>query len=236
VIRPLTQLLPASDRYLSWELKLKQFAKGFPAPEHLRNFCWISPFPDHELARLLRADRYDSRDIDRQLDLLKARWHNATGNLGRLAYLYQQQYLPDYVLASSDRVAMLNSVELRTPFLATDLIRRLNATPDALKMRGHQTKSILRGIAQKLLPKGIARRPKVGFTAPVATLIKGELKGEVRDLLGREHLRRQGLFDADYVGRLLDDHFANRHNRYKQIWVLYMLQKWLQHSEEARHE
>jgi asparagine synthase (glutamine-hydrolysing) len=234
VIRPLTQLLPASDRYLSWELKLKQFAKGFPAPEHLRNFYWTSPFPDYELRGLLRADRYDGHDVDRQLELLKTRWAKARGSLGRLAYLYQQQYLPDYVLANSDRAAMLNSVELRTPFLAGDLVRLLNATPDALKMRGYRTKPILRGIARKLLPAAIARRPKVGFTAPVAALIKGELKEEVRDLLGREHLRRQGLFNEDYVARLLDEHFENRHNRYKQIWVLFMLQKWLEHREVHR--
>ena len=233
VIQPLTQLLPGSDRYLSWELKAKQFAKGFPAPEHLRNFYWISPFPVHELRRLLRADRYEGSDVDRQLGLLETRWHQAKGNLGRLAYLYQQQYLPDYVLANSDRSAMLNSVELRTPFLSPDLVRRLNATPDAAKMRGSETKSILRGIARRLLPEPIARGRKVGFTAPVATLIKGALKEEVRELLGGEHLRRQGLFDERYVARLLDEHFANRHNRYKQIWVLFMLQKFLQRRESS---
>ncbi|HKC46283.1 MAG TPA: asparagine synthase (glutamine-hydrolyzing) [Gemmatimonadales bacterium] len=236
VIRPLTQLLPASDRYLSWELKLKQFAKGFPAPAHLRNFYWTSPFPDSELHQLLRAEAYDGHDVDRQLELLKARWEKARGRLGRLAYLYQQQYLPDYVLANSDRAAMLHSVELRTPFLASDLVRLLNATPDALKMRGHRTKAILRAIARKALPASIARRPKIGFTAPVAALIKGELKEEVEALLGREHVRRQGLFDEDYVGRLLEEHFGNRHNRYKQIWVLFMLQKWLEHGKVQRHE
>jgi asparagine synthase (glutamine-hydrolysing) len=233
VIQPLTQLLPGSDRYLSWELKLKQFAKGFPAPEHLRNFHWVSPFPVPEVQRLLRAEHRDISDVDRQLGLLEARWHKAKGNLGRLAYLYQQQYLPDYVLANSDRSAMLNSVELRTPFLSPDLVRRLNAAPDAAKMRGAETKSILRGIARRLLPEAIARGRKVGFTAPVATLIKGALKEEVRELLGAGHLRRQGLFDERHIARLLDEHFANRHNRYKQIWVLFMLQKWLQHRESS---
>ncbi|HXX85231.1 MAG TPA: asparagine synthase (glutamine-hydrolyzing) [Casimicrobiaceae bacterium] len=233
VIRPVTQLLRGSDRYLSWELKAKQFAKGFPAPEHLRNFYWVSPFPDQELRRLLLRDRYDGSDVERQLGLLEERWGTAKGNLGRLAYLYQEQYLPDYVLANSDRSAMLNSVELRTPFLSPDLVRRLNETPDAAKMRGNETKSILRGIARRLLPEPIARGRKVGFTAPVATLIKGTLKQEVRELLGARHLRQQGLFDERCVARLLDEHFANRHNRYKQIWVLFMLQKWLQHRESS---
>ena len=227
VIQPLTRLLPASSRYMSFEFKLKQFAKGFPAAEHLRNFRWTCAFADDELPLLLRDEHQDLADLERQLELLRTRWHAAHGRLGRLAYLYQQQYLPDYVLANSDRVSMQNSVELRTPFLARALVQRLNALPDSAKMRGGQTKSLLRAIAAKVLPPGIADRPKVGFTAPVAALLRGPLRNEVTELLGESYLSRQGLFRPGYVRRLLDEHFSKRHNRYKQIWVLFMLQKWL---------
>jgi len=96
-----------------------------------------------------------------------------------------------------------------------------------MKMRGTQTKSILRAIAAKVLPPEIARRRKMGFTAPVASLIKGPLRGEIEEYLGREYLQRQGLFQPAAVKKLLDEHFSSRHNRYKQIWVLFMLQKWL---------
>ena len=94
-------------------------------------------------------------------------------------------------------------------------------------MRGAETKTLLRAIARKVLPAAVARRAKMGFTAPVATLVAGELKAEVLELLGPAYIRRQGLFREDYVSRLLAEHFTNRHNHYKQIWVLYMLQKWL---------
>jgi asparagine synthase (glutamine-hydrolysing) len=227
VLQPLAQRLPASRRYLGLDLKLKQFTKGFPLPDHLRNFYWTSAFPDRELPRLLRDERQDFADVERQLDLMRLRWHKAGGPLGRLAYLYQQQYLPDYVLANSDRASMLNSVELRTPYLAPGLARLANDLPDAAKMRGGETKSLLRAIARKLLPAGIVDRPKIGFTAPVASLIAGELKPEILEFLGPAYLRRQGLFREGYVARLLAEHFANRHNHYKQIWVLFMLQKWL---------
>jgi asparagine synthase (glutamine-hydrolysing) len=227
MIQPLTQQLRASGRYLSFDLKAKQFAKGFPAPDHLRNFYWTSAFPDAELPKLLHDERQDFADVARTLDRMRLRWHKAGGPLGRLAYLYQQQYLPDYVLANSDRVSMQHSVELRTPFLAPDLVRMLNALPDAVKMRGHETKSLLRAIARSVLPPGIAARGKMGFTAPVAALIGGELRAEIQHYLGPAYLRRQGLFREGYVARLLAEHFANRHNHYKQIWVLYMLQKWL---------
>jgi asparagine synthase (glutamine-hydrolysing) len=227
LVRPLVERLPASDRYLGLDLRLKQFAKGFPAPAYLRNFYWTSAFSDRELPLLLRPGRHAFGDLHRKLSLIQGRWLRARGSLGRLAYLYQQQYLPDYVLANSDRASMLCSVELRTPYLARDLVRALNALPDARKMPGNEPKSLLRAIARNMLPPAIVKRRKVGFTAPVAALIAGELEDEIREFLGAPYLRRQGLFDETYVAALLDDHFARRHNRYKQIWVLYMLQKWL---------
>jgi asparagine synthase (glutamine-hydrolysing) len=78
-----------------------------------------------------------------------------------------------------------------------------------------------------VLPPGIAKRRKIGFTAPVASLIRGPLKEEIMEYLGAPYLCRQRLFREEFVTRLLHDHFSNRHNRYKQIWTLFMLQKWL---------
>jgi asparagine synthase (glutamine-hydrolysing) len=227
VVRPLTQLLPATHRYLGLDLKLKQFAKGFPAPDHLRNFYWTCAFSDDALAALIVDARRDLGDVEREFGRIEALWNRAGGSLGRLAYLYQQRYLPDYVLPNSDRASMLHSVELRTPFLAPDLVRKLNGLPDSAKMRGGETKTILRRIARRVLPPEIARGRKVGFTAPIASLVRNELGEEIREYLGAAYLRRQGLFREDTVGRIVDEHFAGRHNHYKQIWVLYVLQKWL---------
>lgn len=227
LLRPLAQCLHASHRYMSLDLKLKAFTRGFPAPEHLRNFYWTCAFSDRDLPALLAGTPPCIDDVTRQLDMQQSRWRHAAGSLGRLAYLYQQQYLPDYVLPNSDRASMLHSVELRTPFLSTGLVHKLNSLPDAVKMRGGETKSILRSIATRVLPPEIARARKVGFTAPVSSLIRHELKEEILELLGPAQLRRQGLFREDTVARLLNDHFTHRHNRYKEIWVLFMLQKWL---------
>jgi asparagine synthase (glutamine-hydrolysing) len=227
VIEPLAQQLRGSHRYLGLDLKAKQFAKGLGVPDPLRNFHWTSAFPERELRSLLRPERLDASDLAVELERMRMRWNRARGPAGRLAYLYQQQYLPDYVLANSDRASMLNSVELRTPFLANDLVRYVNALPDAVKMPGGETKALLRRIARGRLPDDIVRRPKKGFTAPVAALIAGELKEEILTFLGPDHLRRQGLFREAFVARLLAEHFAGRHNHYKPIWVLFMLQKWL---------
>ena len=227
VILPLIKQLPAGSRYMSFDLKIKQFAKGFPALDYLRNFYWTCAFSDRELPALLREHGHNFHDLKRQFAMLHARWQKADEPLGRLAYLYQQQYLPDYVLPNSDRSSMLHSVELRTPFLATELVHKLNSLKDSVKMRGGETKSILRRIAARVLPPEIATGRKVGFTAPVASLIRNELKEEILEFLGGPYLRQQGLFNEAYVTRLLNEHLTHRHNHYKQIWALFMLQKWL---------
>jgi len=226
-VQPLAQLLPASAAYLGLDLKVKQFTKGFPAPDYLRNFYWTSAFPDTELTKLLCDEREGLGDVRTQLDRVRARWNRVDGSLGRLAYLYQQQYLPDYVLTNSDRASMLCSVELRTPFLAPSLVRLVNALPDSVKMRRGETKSLLRGLARRLLPAGVADRPKIGFTAPAASLISNDLRAEISEVLSPARVRRRGLFRESYVSRLLAEHFARRHNHYKPIWVLFMLEKWL---------
>ena len=79
-------------------------------------------------------------------------------------------------------------------------------------------------------PKQASRDPertrKFGF--PEAKYRqRNELKEEVMEFLGGPYLRRQGLFHEPYVARLLHEHFTGRHNHYKQIWVLFTLQKWL---------
>jgi asparagine synthase (glutamine-hydrolysing) len=93
----------------------------------------------HGADEALCDDRQCLGDVRAQLDRVRAQWDRVDGSLGRLAYLYQQQYLPDYVLANSDRASMLCSVELRTPFLAPSLVRLVNALPDSAKMRRGET-------------------------------------------------------------------------------------------------
>jgi asparagine synthase (glutamine-hydrolysing) len=46
------------------------------------------------------------------------------------------------------------------------------------------------------------------------------------DLLAPERLRRQGLFEPERVGRLLDDHQALRADHARILWALVMFQAW----------
>ena len=78
-----------------------------------------------------------------------------------------QTFLPHNVLAYGDRMSMAASVEVRVPFCDHVLVEYLSRVADGHKFSLFQTKRILRAIARKCLPAGIANAPKRGFNPPI---------------------------------------------------------------------
>jgi len=62
---------------------------------------------------------------------------------------------------------MANSVEIRVPYLDIDLVEFSTTIPTHFKMKGKQTKHILRKVAEKYLPNDVIYRPKAGFVVPI---------------------------------------------------------------------
>jgi len=115
-----------------------------------------------------------------------------------------------------------------------ELVARL---PTSWKLRGMTTKYILKRAMGPWLPPGITSRPKKGFGVPVATWLRGPLKGMMLDLLAAPRLRRQGLLDPAAVEVLVRDHLEGRLDNRKPIWTLLMLQLWQEHwAGVGRHE
>jgi asparagine synthase (glutamine-hydrolysing) len=93
-------------------------------------------------------------------------------------------------------------------------------------LRGRTTKYILKRAVKDLVPPFVTRRGKKGFGVPVAEWLKGRLRPLARDLLSRERIRKAGLFDADYVQRLQDEHERGAANHRKLLWTLLMFELW----------
>jgi asparagine synthase (glutamine-hydrolysing) len=77
-----------------------------------------------------------------------------------------------------------------------------------------------------LLPPFVTRRGKKGFGVPVADWLKNRLRPLAHDLLAPARLRRIGLFDADYVARLQDEHERGVANHRKTLWTLLVFALW----------
>jgi asparagine synthase (glutamine-hydrolysing) len=78
-----------------------------------------------------------------------------------------QTYLPDDILRKVDRASMMNSLEVRAPFLSRELIDfSFSALPSALKATKQDNKVLLKRISRAVLPKELHLDRKQGFSIP----------------------------------------------------------------------
>jgi asparagine synthase (glutamine-hydrolysing) len=98
--------------------------------------------------------------------------------------------------------------------------------PPSFKLGRKATKRLLKRAVQGRLPAPILARPKKGFGIPVASWLRGPLSPLMADLLGRDRLTRQGLFNPDEVERRVAEHQSGERDHRKPLWTLLMFQLW----------
>jgi asparagine synthase (glutamine-hydrolysing) len=103
--------------------------------------------------------------------------------------------------AKGDRVAMHSSVEVRYPFLDEDVFDFLAKLHPRWRLRGFRDKHLLRLLAERWVPKSVARRHKVIFRAPLDSFHMEPEPPFVAQLLSHESLRKTGYFDLSAVAR-----------------------------------
>ena len=161
----------------------------------------------------------------RQLRDLEARHEGAT-DLQKSMYVDLAMFLPDCVLTCTDRMSMAASQEVRVPVLDHEIVEFAAGVPDACKIRRGRTKVLLRHALKDWLPKGVLQKPKAGFTTPMATWIRRELKEYVADTLAPAALRRTGILNERCVHRLIEEHNAARADHARRIWAVVQFMLW----------
>ncbi len=101
-----------------------------------------------------------------------------------------------------DNMTMAWGLEARVPFLDVGLVELVACMPPELKLRSGG-KHPLKVIARDLLPDIVIDRPKGYFPVPALKFVRGQVLGFMRDVLESQACRERGLFQRDYVNRLL---------------------------------
>jgi asparagine synthase (glutamine-hydrolysing) len=141
-------------------------------------------------------------------------------------YLDYRTYLPDDILALSDRISMAHSLEVRVPFVDHELIGHVFPLRDSTKVGFGRPKKLLRDALRDRLPPEHFKAPKRGFVGPTAMWLRHELREMLTDELSPGRIRRLGFFDDGAVSRLMDEHFTRRHNREGILWELLCFMTW----------
>jgi asparagine synthase (glutamine-hydrolysing) len=146
-------------------------------------------------------------------------------SLSELAYMQYYdsvQYLPDDILVKVDRASMHTSLEARVPLLDHRLIELSWSIPDHMKYEKGVSKSILRKILYKYVPKELIERPKMGFGVPIDEWLRGPLKDWAWSLI--EDFKDEPLFPL--VKQYMDDHQKKKMNYQYSLWGILMWQQW----------
>jgi asparagine synthase (glutamine-hydrolysing) len=139
-----------------------------------------------------------------------------------------QTYLPDDLLVKMDIATMASSLEARSPLLDHELMQFAASLPPELKVRGRQTKVVLRAALRGWIPDHILDAPKRGFRLPLGDWFRGELREFTRDVLLDRRAIERGCFRERYVRELLDRHAAGVQDHSQGIWTLLMFELWHQ--------
>jgi asparagine synthase (glutamine-hydrolysing) len=136
-------------------------------------------------------------------------------------------YLPDDILVKLDRAAMAVSLETRAPFLDRGILDLAWRLPLNAKLRGGQSKWVLRQVLERHVPAALVERPKMGFGLPIGPWLRSTLAPWAEDLLSERRLRDQGLLDPVPIRRAWDLHRSGRRDMGYELWDVLVLQSWL---------
>jgi asparagine synthase (glutamine-hydrolysing) len=146
--------------------------------------------------------------------------------LDRVFYTDVKTYLPDDILALTDRLSMCHSLEVRVPFLDHTLFEFAATIPSEMKLKWFRKKYLLKKALSGILPQSVLTHRKQGFVAPMPRWLRSELKPFVLEVLSPVHLERHGILDPATVARVLSDHFEGRETNDTLIWALVIFQTW----------
>lgn len=215
---PLVALAPSSSRRLAFDFRVRRLALGAGLDAVGRHAAFKA---------LLDADARAALGVDSGADVLaahRARWAETAGaeRIARLQDVDLGTFCGDDLLGQADRAGMAHGVEVRVPFLDPRVAELALALPVDLRVRGLQTKRLLRMAAAPLLPPDVVRGAKKGFVAPAAAWLRGPLEAFAREVLSSGG----ALFRPGAALALLDRHVARREDLARPLWGLIALTLW----------
>ncbi|MDH3761080.1 MAG: N-acetylglutaminylglutamine amidotransferase [Gammaproteobacteria bacterium] len=133
-----------------------------------------------------------------------------------------------------DNMTMAWGLEARVPFLDHQLVELAAACPPELKLK-HQGKGVLKEIARGRIPDAVIDRPKGYFPMPALKYVRGDFYRFMADTLNSQRSRERGLFNRQYIDRLLNEpeqHFTRLNG--SKLWHSALLEYWLQQHVDGR--
>jgi asparagine synthase (glutamine-hydrolysing) len=190
---------------------------------------------DAPVRRALLGDQRQGQAESERLALAHGVLADVKGRdlLDQALYLDTRMFLPDGILICNDKMSMAASLELRVPFLDVELMRFVERIPARMRVRPRAGKRIHRLAMERILPPGIADRPKHGFATPYDEWLRASLGEEVERRYSHT-APLAGLVRPEAVQKLVAEHRRGRADHKAILYCLLELSEWHRAFVEAR--
>jgi asparagine synthase (glutamine-hydrolysing) len=142
----------------------------------------------------------------------------------RMQYVDLFTWLRGDILVKADKMTMANSLELRVPFLDTEVFAVGSSVPTDLKLTKETTKYALRRALADIVPAHVLNRAKLGFPVPIRHWLKDVMYEWARAIITES--KADELIDRGAALRLLEAHREGPHDYSRKIWTLLVFLIW----------
>ena len=182
----------------------------------------LSLTQEQEVISLLNSNVYSEKA---ETNFLNQFENGSLSSFDRMIRSDIAAYLPGDLLVKVDIATMANSLELRSPLLDVNVVEWGVSLPHKYKIKGFETKHILKDVARSLVPAELIDRPKMGFGIPRAEWLRTGMKEMVIDTLTDTTTDQRGWFVSREVKRVIDLHMSGQ-DKDNVLWPLLMLELW----------
>jgi asparagine synthase (glutamine-hydrolysing) len=220
-IRILSSWLPTVHHDMSLDFKIKRTLRGLSYSKKLWLPVWLGPLEPSELCELFT----EPFDIDEIYEEAITTWDRCKQEniVDKTQQFYINLYLQNDILVKVDRASMMNSLEVRCPYLDIDLVNFVRRIPHIYKFRKGQNKYILKMALKNVLPSNVLYRRKKGFGIP-----RGKWFRE-----GSLTLPSEGIFaskkfhmNPSFITKKISEHKRNRQDNKSFLWNQLILSRY----------
>lgn len=206
---------------------MSRLISALAEPPATRNIYWHCIFTG-EAKKELYTPAMQSGLTHDAFDYMRSIFENALADdtMDRTMFTDIHAYLPECLLVKMDVASMAASLEARSPFLDHTLMEFSATLPSHWKVHGLNTKYIMKKTFDRILPKEIVTRSKMGFGIPVGKWFRTEWKDYFREMVLAEKAINRGYFRREYLERLFKEHTQGVRDHGYRMWTLLVLELW----------
>lgn len=179
-------------------------------------------FKEDELKQLLKNPQIDNLDFIKKI---YERFPNADEQT-RAQYVDLKVTIDGCMLPKVKLAADMAGFKTIAPMLDKKVVELAFSMPSEFKIKKKERKIILKDTFRSLIPKKLYKARKHGFGVPIKSWLQSKLKDKLYEVSSTEFLKKQGLFNPEYIQTIIDNHISGKEDRFSELWAFLVFQSW----------